>query len=350
MLGCRSGRPACGYRSSGRTQLSPCGSTRDVGDRGRRRRGGLSAVLETAGVATARGRRGAVTGARWAWAGRRPSIRWSHRVPGVVDGGRSASCRRVDPPRNEYAVCLVTRARANRTDLPFGSLAYHGESRGIGEPYPRGARVPFTASTRLTADAGDSGRGLASTTAYLHRPPPSSLLRRARTPWHTRGEITSRATCGGAGPFSHAGRATPTDALAKISHKPDGLITRERVCLEGPGTRFALSRRAVCPRRTARRGLPAQALSVCPCTVDGGSCACGFLPAPQPPRRGPLPLGADSPVAISAAPRRNQQDTPARLAAVLLGGADGLLASLAAPTARLRASSLAPRLRSKFWV
>jgi len=69
----------------------------------------------------------------------------------------------------------------------------------------------------------------------------------------------------------------------------------ERVCLEGPGTRFALNRRSVCPRRTARRGLPEQAHSVCPRTGDGGSCACGRLPTPlRTARRGPLPLGADT--------------------------------------------------------
>lgn len=209
-------RPAVppGRWGSGSTSGVAVGCARARGGRGVAKREGLS--LERRGVGRGAGERGTTA------------------FGGVVGGGRSAGCRGVDPPGNECTVCLVSRARAHRTDVPFGSLAYHGESRGIGEPYPRAARVPFTASTRRTADAGDSGRGLASTTAHLNRPPPSSLLRRARTSWHTRGgehfprPAASAPQRRGAGPFSHAGRATPTDALAKISHKPDGLIERER--------------------------------------------------------------------------------------------------------------------------
>ena len=238
------------HRLGGVPQLSPCGSFDDVKGWWRRHR--ARAVGRAHGRGGGTHRRGSPWGCRWSAIGVGPEGR-------TCDGATAFQAWRTAVDRPVVAGWTLWEPNTPFASYPAlgqieqicpsGSLAYHGESRGIGEPYPRAARVPFTASTRLTADAGDSGRGLASTTAYLYRPPPSSLLRRARTPWHTRGEITSRATCGGAGPFSHAGRATPTDALAKISHKPDGLITRERVCLEGPGTRFALSRRAVCPRR-----------------------------------------------------------------------------------------------------
>ena len=154
-----------------------------------------------------------------------PSGNRIRRLPRIPRSGKS----------NRFAlrgVLLTTVSHAKSANLTRAQ-------RGSLSPLPR-------ASPRTPAIPGAGWRALRRT-CTAHLPPVFFAARGLRgTP---AGEITSRATCGGAGPFSHAGRATPTDALAKISHKPDGLITRERVCLEGPGTRFALSRRAVCPRR-----------------------------------------------------------------------------------------------------